>query len=70
MKTIHQLDPPVPTYITAVLNNNIKLIKVFFIKYSIQAGSFPPADWKKKVDEEFGDDNEAKLMCLIESLKT
>lgn len=65
LKSIHELDPPVPNYIQTILSNNIKLIKVFFIKYSIQAGMLSPAEWKKKVDEEFGDDIEAKLMCLV-----
>ena len=70
IKVLHEQDPPVPGYVTAVLNNNIKLVKIFWVKYSIQAGSLIPADWRKKVDQEFGDDNEAKLTCLIETLKT
>lgn len=70
LKAIHELDQPVPNYIQAILSNNLKLIKVFHIKYSIQAGGLSPAEWRKKVDEEFGDDIEIKLFCLIESLRT
>jgi hypothetical protein len=54
IKAIHEQDPPVPPYILTILNNNIKIIKVYYIKYSIQAGSLTPADWKKKAEEEFG----------------
>lgn len=35
------------------------------IKYRIQSGTLPVADWKKKVDEDFGTNTEAKLACLI-----
>jgi ADP-ribosylglycohydrolase len=70
LKSLHEQDPPVPAYVLAILNNNTKIIKVFFIKYSIQAGSLAPADWRKKAEEEFGDDTEIKLMCLVECLKT
>ena len=70
IKSIHEQDPPVPSYILTILNNNIKIIKVYHIKYCIQAGLLTPADWKKKAEEEFGDDTEIKLMSLIESLKT
>jgi hypothetical protein len=48
------LDQPVPLHVQNILNNNIKIIKVFYIKYSIQAGILTPTEWKKKVDEEFG----------------
>ena len=51
IKEIHEQDPPIPAYILKIINNNIKLIKVYHIKYSIQAGSLPPADWKKKAEE-------------------
>jgi hypothetical protein len=51
LKAIHELDQPVPTYIQTILSNNLKMIKVFFIKYSIQAGGLSPAEWRKKVDE-------------------
>lgn len=70
LKSLHEQDPPVPNYVLSILNNNTKIIKVFFIKYSIQAGSISPADWRKRVDEELADDTEIKLMCLIECLKT
>lgn len=50
IKALHDQDPPVPDYVNAVLNNNIKLVKIFWIKYNIQAGSLIPADWRKKVD--------------------
>ena len=45
-----------PAYVLNILNNNSKLIKVFLIKYTIQAGTLSAADWKKKVEEEFTDD--------------
>ena len=51
------MDPPVPTHIDNIIRNNINVIKIMFIKYSIQGGSLNPNDWKKKVDEEFGDNN-------------
>ena len=50
IKALHEQDPPVPGYLAAVLNKNIKLVKIFWIKYSIQSGSLIPVDWRKKVD--------------------
>lgn len=50
LKAIHELDQPVPSHIQAVLSNNLKLIKAFHIKYSIQSGGLSPAEWRKKVD--------------------
>jgi hypothetical protein len=50
LKAIHDLDQPVPAYIQAILLNNLKMIKVFLIKYNIQAGGLSPAEWRKKVD--------------------
>ena len=50
LKAIHDLDPPVPAYIQTILSNNLKMIKVFLIKYNIQAGGLSPAEWRKKVD--------------------
>lgn len=44
------MDQPVPAHVQSILNNNIKLIKVFYIKYNIQAGGLSPAEWRKKVD--------------------
>lgn len=40
------------------------------IKYSIQGGTVPAGDWKKKADEEFGDDISLKLLSLTETLKS
>jgi hypothetical protein len=37
------MDQPVPNYIQVILSNNLKLIKVFYIKYNIQAGGLSPA---------------------------
>jgi tetratricopeptide (TPR) repeat protein len=51
LKAIHELDQPVPAYIQAILSNNIKMIKVFLIKYNIQSGSLSPTEWRKKADE-------------------
>jgi hypothetical protein len=51
LKAIHDLDQPVPAYIQAILSNNIKMIKVFLIKYNIQSGSLSPTEWRKKADE-------------------
>jgi hypothetical protein len=50
LKAIHDLDQPVPAYIQTILLNNLKMIKVFLIKYNIQAGGLSPAEWRKKVD--------------------
>jgi tetratricopeptide (TPR) repeat protein len=70
LRAIHEQDPPVPSHILTILSNNLKLLKVFHIKYSIQAGSLLPVDWKKKAEEEFGDDTDIKLLSLIEALRT
>lgn len=40
------------------------------IKYLIQSGALGPNDWRKKVDEEFGDDVPLKLLSLTECLRT
>lgn len=44
------MDPPVPIYIDTILTNNLKILKVMLIKYSIQSGSVNGNDWRKKVD--------------------
>lgn len=51
LKAIHEMDPPIPTHIETIINNNIKILKIMQIKYSIQSGIINPNDWKKKVDE-------------------
>jgi hypothetical protein len=43
LKAIHDLDSPVPHYIQAILTNNLKIIKIFHLKYSMQAGVLSPA---------------------------
>lgn len=40
------------------------------IKYSIQSGVINVNEWRKKVDEEFGEDTSFKVLCLIECLRT
>ena len=51
LKATHEMDPPIPLYIETILNNNIKILKIMQIKYSIQGGITSANDWKKKVDE-------------------
>jgi len=46
----------VPHYIQAILSNNLKIIKIFYLKHSMQAGMLSPTEWKKRADEEFADD--------------
>lgn len=58
------MDPPVPGFVETILNNNIKILKIMQIKYSIQNGNTSSNDWRKKVDEEFGDDMNLKLLSL------
>jgi len=53
LKAIHEIDQPVPQHISAILEDNIKILKIMLIKYCMQGGVISPADWKKKVDEEF-----------------
>ena len=48
----------------------MKIVRIFQIKYAIQAGSLSVSEWKKRVDDEFGDDLRSKLTCLVETLKT
>ena len=64
------MDPPIPPHIDTIIKNNINILKVMFIKYSIQGSSLNPNDWRKKVDEEFGENINLKLLSLIECLKT
>ena len=45
------MDPPVPPHVESILNNNVRILKIMFIKYSIQSGALNPSDWRKKVDE-------------------
>ena len=70
LKALHEQDPPVPLYVETILNNNLNILKIMNIKYSIQGGAVSSNDWKKKVDEEFGTDIKTKLMCLVECLRT
>ena len=58
------MDPPIPAYVETILNNNIKILKIMHLKYSIQNGNISSNDWRKKVDEEFGDDINSKLLSL------
>ena len=46
------------------------MLKILQIKYLIQSGTLNSNDWKKKVDEEFGDNVILKLMSLVECLRT
>ena len=65
LKALHEQDSPVPAYILTIIQNNTKIVKIYYIKFLIQAGTILPNEWKKKVDDEFQEDNEAKLACLI-----
>jgi hypothetical protein len=65
LMSIHDADPPVPEYISKIIQNDLRLIKIMLIKYRVQGEAIPFTEWKKKVDEEFGLNNEAKLCCLI-----
>ncbi len=44
------MDPPLPLHVETILNNNIKILKIMWIKYSVQVGSINANDWRKKVD--------------------
>ena len=65
LKDIHEMDPPIPKHVEEILVNNQRILKMLHLKYSIQSGVINPNDWKKKVDEEFGDNFIFKLMSLI-----
>ena len=59
------MDPPLPLHVDTILTNNIRILKIMWLKYSVQAGNINPNDWRKKADEEFGDDMNLKLLSLI-----
>lgn len=50
LKKIYELDPPVEKYIYDILDNNIFILKVMTIKFSIQGNVINPNDWKKKTE--------------------
>jgi hypothetical protein len=45
------MDLPVPLHIETLLQDNIKILKIMHIKYSVQEGLMSHGDWRKKVDE-------------------
>lgn len=59
------MDPPLPPHVETILVNNIRILKIMWIKYSVQMGAINPNDWKKKADEEFADDTNLKLLSLV-----
>lgn len=54
LSAVHEADPPVPEHVSRIIQNNLRLVKIMLIKYRVQSGAIPAADWRKKVDEEFG----------------
>jgi hypothetical protein len=44
------MDPPLPMHVDTILTNNIRILKIMWLKYSVQAGAINPNDWRKKVD--------------------
>ncbi len=67
---MHETDPPVPLHVQRILSQNLTILKIALVKYSVQGGLIPVSEWKKKADETFPNDNANKIICLIESLKT
>ena len=51
LKALHEMDPPVPPHVEAIIKNNLNILKVMHIKYSVQGNSLNANDWRKKVDE-------------------
>ena len=53
-----------------IFNDNVRILKIMQLKYSIQNGNIPSSEWRKRVDKEFADDMSLKLLSLSECLKT
>lgn len=44
------MDPPLPPHVETILTNDIRILRIMWIKYSIQGGTISSNDWRKKVD--------------------
>lgn len=51
LKAIHEMDPPIPPHVETILTSNLRILRIMWIKYSIQIGAINANDWRKKVDE-------------------
>ena len=70
LKATYDIDSPVPDFVETIFNDNVRILKIMQLKYSIQNGNIPSSEWRKRVDKEFADDMSLKLLSLSECLKT
>lgn len=68
LREIEEVDPPLPDYIERSLASNQRNLRILEMKFKVQSG-FPVDQWKKKVEEYFGKDPEAKCTAILESLR-